>query len=506
MPDSFIDLYLQDSSAHYQQNKARAEKLLEAYRQGDTVAIRHFTEHHPRGKDPGFTPTLIDARLMVMGDNVRPRRLRLAPLKKQAKRLLKAWASADAETLQQVAVYYPGGAAPAPSLAKLADAQLVVARQQGLESWPKLKTHIEAMDHAEAALSETDQAIDQDVSTLHIRGGSDIENTLPKAGLKAEFFNVLEVYVTGPLRGGADTDLDDFLKSRAEFLAATYPEVPDERDMSVEKVLEGLRNDQEKLREAGEQYARLCLWFEHDTHDQLVLAMVLHRYLKNRGRASLEMITPDHFPGVRQFLGLGALQQHPEMLRLLWQHRKPVNQAQIDLGAQVWEAVCAAEPTTLWNIAQMQSAPLPHMPRALRWHLENLPDVKNGLSRIEQRSLRILARDGVMGMAKLFSLHNYEADPLPTLGDLTFYGIIRELILADLPAIRYQSYNPDAPPLLRGELAITETGHALLANKANWLELTEVDRWVGGLHIVSGRSHWCWDSAKGPVLVNAVSG
>jgi hypothetical protein len=98
-----------------------------------------------------------------------------------------------------------------------------------------------------------------------------------------------------------------------------------------------------------------------------------------------------------------------------------------------------------------------------------------------------------------FQLHNYEADPLPTLGDLTFYGIIRELILADKPAIRYLSYDPDAPPLLRGELEITETGRALLSDQVNWLELSDVDRWVGGIHILSGRSNWSWDPAKGPV-------
>jgi hypothetical protein len=203
------------------------------------------------------------------------------------------------------------------------------------------------VDNIASTLSSTDDAIDNDRSTLHIRGGSDIEKALPKAGLKAGFFNVLEAYVTGPLRGGSDTHLDDFLRSRAEFLASAYPEVPDDRDMSVDKVLEGLKRDQEKLQQASEIHERLCLWFEHDTHDQITLSMVLHKLSQTLGKASLEMITPDHFPGVEHFLGLGMLQEHPEMLRLLWQHRKPVHQTQIEMGAQVWQAVCDTDPYTL---------------------------------------------------------------------------------------------------------------------------------------------------------------
>lgn len=63
--------------------------------------------------------------------------------KKQAKALLAAWRAAEAPAVARVERHAPHLAARGGT-PKLADAQLVIAREHGLESWPKLKAHIEA--------------------------------------------------------------------------------------------------------------------------------------------------------------------------------------------------------------------------------------------------------------------------------------------------------------------------------------------------------------------------
>jgi ankyrin repeat protein len=74
-----------------------------------------------------------------------PSRPHLDQLRKQAKDLLAAWRSGDAEALSWLREHHPEYAqetAPAGDL-RLADAQLVTARRYGFTSWPRLKEEVE---------------------------------------------------------------------------------------------------------------------------------------------------------------------------------------------------------------------------------------------------------------------------------------------------------------------------------------------------------------------------
>ncbi len=75
---------------------------------------------------------------------VMKRQLPLEPnldqLKNQAKDLLKAHKASDTEAIQRVRESHPGWSG---AKLRLSDAQLVIAREYGFASWPKLKTHVE---------------------------------------------------------------------------------------------------------------------------------------------------------------------------------------------------------------------------------------------------------------------------------------------------------------------------------------------------------------------------
>jgi ankyrin repeat protein len=77
----------------------------------------------------------------------------LENLKKQAKTLQKSWQSGDAEGLARIRTHHPQFSdeklrAMRP---KLADCQLVLAREHGFESWPQLKVAVEAAKLDQAA-------------------------------------------------------------------------------------------------------------------------------------------------------------------------------------------------------------------------------------------------------------------------------------------------------------------------------------------------------------------
>src|SRR6478609_5529136 len=78
--------------------------------------------------------------------------------KKQAKELLKAYRSADVETIRRVKRHHPRFeklSAPGFDVTKFAltDAQLVIAREHGFESWPKFAKRIEVINSEAAALA-----------------------------------------------------------------------------------------------------------------------------------------------------------------------------------------------------------------------------------------------------------------------------------------------------------------------------------------------------------------
>lgn len=80
-----------------------------------------------------------------------PARPNLEQYKKQAKDLRKKVRSADPDALGRVRQYHPRlGKLPEPELATakfaLADAQLVLAREHGFDSWPEFARRIEALE------------------------------------------------------------------------------------------------------------------------------------------------------------------------------------------------------------------------------------------------------------------------------------------------------------------------------------------------------------------------
>lgn len=85
--------------------------------------------------------------------------------KKQAKALLKSLRASDPGALARVRAFHPRPSAlrgPETIGAgfTLSDAQLVVAREHGFESWPKLAAHIEAVRRLDSSVAAFESAVD----------------------------------------------------------------------------------------------------------------------------------------------------------------------------------------------------------------------------------------------------------------------------------------------------------------------------------------------------------
>ena len=441
-----------------------------------------------------------------------PFRINLEQQKKRAKELLKAFHSDESTTdntaLLRFKQHHPKFS---PKLlentltsAKLSDAQLVIARELGLPSWAKLKTHIAAMAQASDAIKAKALAPDAEFKTLHIRCGSDLSSTLPAGGFCGDFLEYSDPYGQGPI-----IQNDDFIKTRARFLHESYDPLFDYKpdDSRADKTLSGtvayLETADTGLKQAAQQYERVVLWFEHDGYDQLILAKLLAYFAKNAASKQvvpkkLELVSINHFPGSARFIGLGQLP--PEAIRLLWQQRQTVSPQQLKLGEQVWYALGKSTPLPLFKITHSKTIKhLPNMRGALLLHLQELPSTRNGLSLTEHITLELLD-EGSKTAGQLFGHLMRVRDPLPWLGDIMYWFILQSMMQVSLPVFEI-SKDDLKKPWHERLLTITDTGQKVLAGTQSWLSLDPPDRWLGGVKISAGHSCWHWDDkAEQPVL------
>ena len=111
--------------------------------------------------------------------------------------------------------------------------------------------------------------------------------------------------------------------------------------------------------------------------------------------------------------------------------------------------------------------------------LEELPDARTGLSRLEREILEALAAGPLEG-AELFARVAEQEQP-PWLGDASVWAAADAL----------------APLTARdddGARRITAEGEAVLAGRAR---RPAHEHWVGGVHLVPGEPGWAWDARAG---------
>lgn len=420
-------------------------------------------------------------------------RLNLEQQKKRARELQRGVKAGAEDALRKFADFHPRARGLAPEtigrqFTKLSDAQLVIARELGLESWPKLTAHIEQLEDAKEAIAEGAAAPDATADTIHIRCGSDIRAGLKAAGFIGDFVEFADPYCHGPVPAG-----ENLPEVRAQFVSKAY-------GLPIAETRARQRREATALAEAITR-DRVVLWFEHDSYDQLILARILalldQRRDAREGTGGIELICIDRFPVITRFNGLGQLS--PAALRMLWQQRRPVTPQMLTLGSSVWDALRQQSPEALYAIARSGTPALPEMAPALLRHLQELPGLDDGLGLTERLTLAMLAEETMTG-GQLFRKLQLETEPLPYLGDLMYWSFLSDLENADDPAIETEvTAQPQVWP--DRKILLTPLGEQLAAGRADFQSHGPRARWVGGVEVSSRAAPWRWDRvAMRPVL------
>ena len=80
-----------------------------------------------------------------------------------------------------------------------------------------------------------------------------------------------------------------------------------------------------------------------------------------------------------------------EQLTSLFPQRREITPAQLKLGSKAWRAYSASNPKEIESLLESDLTELPFLKSALAKHLQRFPSVRNGLGRVENLALELVA-------------------------------------------------------------------------------------------------------------------
>ena len=314
---------------------------------------------------------------------------------------------------------------------------------------------------------------------LHVANGTCTTRLIEAAGIPGTRSIWADPLYEGPVPG--DVSDEELLAVRARYLSGDDP------DAVVDPV-----NDLRLWRRViarHQDYDELILWYEHDLFDQLNLIQLLS-WIGERLPADkpVSLICIGSFTDYPKFQGLGELK--PRELATLLGQRERVSPSHFTLAARAWQAFRSPTPEAVDQFRKEDTTILPYLGPALQRLLEEYPWTRDGLSRTERTLLR-LAAEGPLVFADAFPrMHENEVAYYIT--DLSLMEMMRQFSSDQLPLL-----TPGGPA---GSATLTDTGRAILAGAQDRVDTCDVDRWLGGVHLMSGADLWRWDEEAQRVM------
>lgn len=280
---------------------------------------------------------------------------------------------------------------------------------------------------------------------------------MKKAGVPGSYLAWRDALNEGPVP--ASLSLAQTSAVRAQYLAERGYGTPI-------KLIHDFERRDAQVRRAGD-FDEVVLWFEHDLYDQLQLLQsltALEGLELDPGRVAL--VQSDHY-----LAGMTV-----DELSRLFPKRRTATPAVFKSARRSWDRFRSPSPADLYAAAGEDAIGLPFMRAALQRLCQEYPSSRDGLSRSQRQTLYAVAQ-GPGRVEELFARAQAREEAY-FLSERVF-----EKMLDDLRA------QPAA--LVEGEegaLVPSALGRRVLAGDADWLEEREIDRWIGGVHLVGNRA------------------
>jgi hypothetical protein len=326
---------------------------------------------------------------------------------------------------------------------------------------------------------------------LHIHNGDSSAGTARKAAIPGEHLAWREALVCGPVPQGLSPS--EFRRVRAEHLASAY-------GVTIEKCERELRAQEDAL-SAFSDHEEVVLWFEHDLFCQVQLIYLLDWFAQHDpGKTRLSLVCVGEFPGIEYFHGLGQLNE--AQLASLFPQRQQVSPAQLELGSKAWAAYSSPNPAELLALMSSDLSAMPFLERAFIKHLQRFPSTENGLGRIGNVGLELIAR-GYERFRSLFPAFVTRESEYG-FGDAQLYLELKQLTKAPSPLLTLSSSvkgtMTDSAEMLLSTFALTDVGKAVLDGREDFVRRNGIDSWLGGVHLRGHESDYRWEEQAQELL------
>lgn len=396
--------------------------------------------------------------------------------KSKAKLRLKSIRRGDKDTLSFVKGFHPSADELNSDNIQLADVQLALARELGLPSWARLKTHVQELECHKLAINNNKHALDKEISTLHVRCGHDIQERLKVCGFEGEFLPLIDPLCIGPI----PSNETDFIEARAKYVADTLFPIMGREDTAADLK----RSEQINLNILlDEKFKRIVFWIEHDSYDQLMLLRAL-TIMAHRKDRIIEIVELNDFPGAEKFIGLGQLPA--EAIRSRWQYRRPVDTKLLNQAKESWRALSSGDPYSILGLLKHNNLDrLPNIAKVFRRLLQELPNSESGLSLTQHIALTVLKEQkSNLPFMEWFRKYQYR-EPLPFLGDIMFYALLFPLTCLDIPLL---TINSPSKSWREQTFVLTPIGKECLSGRIKIFQ----EYWVASIK-VDKNNQWFWD-------------
>jgi hypothetical protein len=327
---------------------------------------------------------------------------------------------------------------------------------------------------------------------LHVANGTSTTRTIEAAGIPGACSIWADPLYEGPVPGGVNDA--ELLEVRMQYLA-TQDGLAWGASAASNPALDPA-NDLRQWRAVIERHAsydELILWFEHDLFDQLNLMQLL-TWIRERLPATkpVSLVCIGSFPGRPDFKGLGELR--PDELGPLLEARQPVSDSHYEVARRAWHAFREPTPDALDGLRHADTSALPYLAPAITRFLQEYPWTSDGLSSTERRLLELASGDGIPLWRAFPRMHEGEHVYYVTDGSLA--ALAGALSRTSPPLLRLVLSRAGEGHLLRGLVALTDTGRSVLAGHLDRVAICGIDRWLGGVNLQSGGRLWRWDNTQ----------
>ena len=316
--------------------------------------------------------------------------------------------------------------------------------------------------------------------TVHVLNGDAMVERFPIPDEQGSKVVWREILCEGPVRKDFD---DAFFEARKNWLSTAFAHWEADMPDYDQEVNGELR----KLEAVGPK-DKVMLWFESDLFCQINLLGAVN-YLIQLG-VSPERIYQPVFG--QPIYGFSDFSQ--ESLLEAAENAVPIAPDDMEWAQKLWQAFTDDQPQKLVPFLDDKPATLPDMPSALALHCQRFPSLYDGLS-LEERMMLELARKRRTTPYKQLMGSFFAATAELGFGDLQVQLILNRLspTLMTFNGKPFPLPGIADPVAMEDAVAVTTQARMIMQRKSNWLNFTDFDRWLGGVHLTRERHMHFWD-------------